>query len=127
MEDITEAQSFENAAEQAFSEADYSVYTKYLAARKDAIQVLMDSDNAIASGDFDSAQASIEDYNKREAASSELAQQLPETPDTFLSEAYEAALKKPLDTYKEIAEALAATDKKIRDYQGLAVGSSKKA
>ncbi len=127
LDDITAAQGFENNAEQAFSQADYSVYTKYLAARKDAINALMEADTYIASGDFDKAQTSIEDYNKRETASSDLAKQLPETPDVFLSESYDAALKKPLDTYKAIAEKLAATDGKVRNYQGLAAGGSKKA
>ncbi|WP_028263614.1 hypothetical protein [Atopobium fossor] len=127
MEDITAAQGFENNAEQAFSQTDYSVYTNYLTARKDAIQALLDADTHIAFGEFDKAQASIEDYNKREAAVADLAKQLPETPDAFLSEPYDSALKKSLDAYKEIAEKLAVTDEKVRNYQGLAAGGSKKA
>lgn len=118
---IDEAKTSLASAKEAFADADYSAYETYLNKRSEAINIMIESDTALVSGDFASVSDKTNAYNVADAAATEAANALPSSTSEIYAQPYENLTSGARKTYTSAAEKAAEADALIRHYQGVAV------
>lgn len=121
---IDEAKSALASAKETFGDADYTAYETYLNKRGEAIDIMIETDTALVSGDFASVSDKTNAYNTADVAATEAANALPSSTSEIFSAPYESLTSGSRKTYSSAAEKAAEADALIRHYQGVAVSTS---
>lgn len=121
---LDEATTHLENAKTIFGDADYTAYQTYLEKRKEAAQFMLEADNALVSGDFESAGENTDKYNEADASASEAAAALPASTSEIFSEPYTTLTQEARTSYIEASARAQEADVLIRHYQGISVSTS---
>ena len=121
---IQSAQESVAAAKEAMPEADLSALDDYLTARAQHIDLLIQIDVALASGDLDTFWGLGDSVNQADAAQSAAAANVPQDPGELLASAYSSMTASQRQAYEAAREACLAADSTINKYLGVSADAA---
>ena len=119
LDKVKQAQIKIQEAEEALEEADFSTIINYLIAKEAAIQLAIESDEALLAEDLDLAKQKNDEYTSKDTEAVELAAMIPTEPMDLIVSAYEAATEELRDSYHSVRASAADADAFIRVYVGV--------
>lgn len=119
LEKIAQAVEKIKEAEAAFNGVDASTISDYLVIKQAAIQLAIESDEALLANDIDVAKEKNDEYTAKDAEAVESAALIPEQPMDLIVNVYEAATSALRDSYHEVRSKTADADAYIRVYVGI--------
>lgn len=118
---LNEANDLLGQAKSAFGDADYGVYEAYLSKKLEAMQLMLDADSAILSGDFERAGECVTKFNEEDTAASELAAALPATTNDVFLDPYTRLTSAERESYLAAQQKATEADALVRKYRGVGV------
>ncbi|MDR2587155.1 MAG: hypothetical protein LBC23_02695 [Coriobacteriales bacterium] len=106
-------------AGEVFPQADLTVLTTYLSAKKASAELALASDQAWLDGDYDTAYSKNEEFIGKDAEAVELASAIPSDPLSLIVTAYENLTKQQREDYKAVRSQAAEADAFLRAYLGV--------
>ena len=119
---LGEAETALAAAKEAFPDADYAAYDAYLAAKKAAVEKLLEIDTEISKKRYNAASRKVDEYNALDAAATEAAAALPASVEDVFRQPYETLTAEKRDAYNAARTAAADADTAIKSYTHVEIG-----
>ncbi len=116
---LTEARELFSEAGTGFPETDFSTYIEFCDGKLELLGLSKKADGEWLAGKISDANATIAQYNEKEAVLIELAKTLPDTPVEVVAAAYESLASEDTDAYFDARERATAADAALQEMGGV--------
>jgi len=119
LENLARASDLLTQAQAVFAEADYSTVFNYLELKIESIQLAIAADQAVLDGNLDLVNIKNAEFELKDAAVVNAANQIPLEPLTLITEAYDEAIAQAHAKYNSARANAVEADWFIREYVGV--------